>query len=67
MQKNERIINTYEKAEFGSACEIPFSAVIKKELTEVPLVKQIFECMESIPIDRNDTRQSLGGGDIERG
>ena len=58
--ENERIINTYEKAEFGSACEIPFSPVIKKELTEVPLVKQIFECMESIPIDRNDTRQSLG-------
>lgn len=60
MQKNERIINTYEKAEFGSACEIPFSPVIKKELAEVPPVKQIFECMESIPIDRNDTRQSLG-------
>lgn len=41
------------------ACPKPFSPVIKKELMEVPFVKQIFQCLDSFPMDREDTRQSV--------
>lgn len=37
----------------------PFSPVIKKELMDVPVVKQIFICMDAMPMDREDIRQSL--------
>lgn len=42
-----------------AACESPFSPVIKRELTTVPIVKQTFECLESLPMNREDIRQSL--------
>lgn len=38
----------------------PFSPVIKKELLDYPIVKQIFLCMDSFPMDREDVRQSMG-------
>ena len=40
-------------------CEIPLAAVLKKELMEVPLLKQIRECTHSFGMDREDVRQSL--------
>jgi len=43
----------------GATCPIPLGAVLKKELTDVPLLKQIRECTKSFPMDREDVRQSL--------
>lgn len=40
-------------------CERPLAAVLKKELAEVPLLKQILQCTNSFPMDREDVRQSL--------
>ena len=37
----------------------PLAAVLKKELAEVPLLKQIRECTHSFAMDREDARQSL--------
>lgn len=39
--------------------ERPLAAVLKKELAEVPLLKQIRECTYSFAMDREDVRQSL--------
>lgn len=41
------------------ACERPFSPVIKKELLDTPVIKQIFVCLESLAMDRDDLRQSM--------
>lgn len=41
-------------------CEEPMAAVFKKELSDVPLVKQIIACTKSFSMDREDVRQSLG-------
>ena len=40
-------------------CPVPFSVVAKKELTDVPFLKQVFACMKAYMIDREDVRQSL--------
>ena len=37
----------------------PMAAVLKKELAEVPMLKQIRECTYSYAMDREDVRQSL--------
>jgi len=33
--------------------------VMKKEVANVPFLKQVFACMKAIPLDRNDLRQGL--------
>ncbi len=40
-------------------CERPFSVVAKKELMDIPFLKQIFACTESVSMDREDVRQSM--------
>ena len=35
-------------------CPVPFSVVAKKELTNVPFLKQVFACMKAFMIDRDD-------------
>ncbi len=40
-------------------CPRPIAAVLKKELKNVPLLKQIIACTKSFPMDREDVRQSL--------
>ena len=40
-------------------CERPLGAVLKKELADVPMLKQIRECTYSFAMDREDVRQSL--------
>lgn len=40
-------------------CPRPIAAVLKKELKNVPLLKQIVACTKSFPMDREDVRQSL--------
>lgn len=37
----------------------PLAAVYKKELNDVPLLKEIFACTKSFSMDREDVRQSL--------
>ena len=40
-------------------CEKPFSVVMKKEVQNVPFLKQVFACMKAYAIDREDVRQSM--------
>ncbi|MCD7737260.1 MAG: 1-acyl-sn-glycerol-3-phosphate acyltransferase [Lachnospiraceae bacterium] len=37
----------------------PISAVLKKELAEIPLLKQIIICLGALSLDRSDARQGL--------
>lgn len=37
----------------------PIAAVLKKELNEIPFLKQIVQCTHSYPMDREDVRQSM--------
>lgn len=41
------------------ACDVPFSVVAKKEVKDVPFLKQVFAIMKAKIIDREDVRQSL--------
>jgi len=43
----------------AASCETPLSIVYKKELRNVPLLKQIYACTKSFAMDREDVRQSL--------
>ena len=42
-----------------ATCDMPMGAVFKKELAEVPFIKQIAACTKSFSMDREDVRQSL--------
>ncbi|MCH5249423.1 MAG: 1-acyl-sn-glycerol-3-phosphate acyltransferase [Lachnospiraceae bacterium] len=44
---------------FLDSCPVPFSFVIKKEASNVILLKQIIAALNAIPIDRSDIKQSL--------
>lgn len=44
------IVDSFEK---------PLAAVLKKELNEIPFLKQIVQCTHSYPMDREDVRQSM--------
>lgn len=39
--------------------ERPIAAVLKKELNEIPFLKQIVQCTHSYPMDREDVRQAM--------
>lgn len=41
------------------ACPIPFSVVAKKEVEDVPFLRQVFACMKAFIIDREDIKQSM--------
>ena len=41
------------------ACPVPFSVVAKKEVGEIPFLKQVFACMKAFTMDRSDLRQSM--------
>ena len=43
----------------ASSCPVPLGIVYKKELKDVPLLKQIYACTKSFAMDREDPRQSL--------
>ena len=43
----------------GFMCPRPFSVVMKKEVQDIPFLKQVFACMKAIAIDREDIRQSM--------
>jgi 1-acyl-sn-glycerol-3-phosphate acyltransferase len=40
-------------------CPVPFSVVAKKEVANVPFLKQVFACMRAYIMDREDIRQSM--------
>lgn len=44
----------------AATCDNPLGAVLKKELAEIPFLKQIKECTKSFPMDREDIKQSMG-------
>ena len=41
------------------ACPVPFSVVAKKEVGDIPFLKQVFACMKAFIIDREDLKQSM--------
>ena len=49
----------FEVVAIASTCQRPLSCVLKKELENAPLIKQIIACTKSFPMDREDVRQSL--------
>ena len=49
----------FDVVAIAATCPIPLGAVYKKELREVPLLKQIYACTKSFAMDREDVRQSL--------
>ena len=49
----------YDVLAILDACPIPFSVVAKKEVGNVPFLKQVFTCMKAFIIDREDIKQSM--------
>ena len=49
----------FDVVAIAATCETPLGCVLKKELENVPLIKQIIACTKSFPMDRDDVRQSL--------
>lgn len=44
---------------FLDSCPVPFSFVIKKEASNIILLKQVVKALEGIPMDRGDIKQSM--------
>ncbi|MBO4939283.1 MAG: 1-acyl-sn-glycerol-3-phosphate acyltransferase [Oscillospiraceae bacterium] len=42
-----------------ATCDMPLGAIFKKELADIPFIKQIVSCTRSYAMDREDVRQSL--------
>lgn len=49
----------YDVLAILDACPCPFSVVAKKEVKDVPFLKQVFSCMHAYMIDREDIRQAM--------
>lgn len=49
----------YDVLALFTVCDKPLSAVAKKEVKNIPLLKQVFQCMKAIFMDREDVRQSM--------
>ena len=49
----------YDVLAIMEACPRPFSVVAKKEVANVPFLKQVFACMKALMIDREDIKQSM--------
>ena len=49
----------FDVVAISGTCSTPLSIAYKKELANVPLLKQIFQCTKSFAMDREDVRQSL--------
>lgn len=43
----------------AASCDNPLAAVLKKELAEIPFLKQVKECTHSFAMDREDIKQSM--------
>lgn len=49
----------YDVLAIMEACPVPFSVVAKKEVQDVPFLREVFACMRAFMIDRENLRQSL--------
>lgn len=49
----------YDVLAIVEACPRPFSVVMKKEVANIPFLKQVFACMGAQALDRSDVRQGL--------
>ena len=49
----------FDVVAIAATCTLPLGCVLKKELKDVPLLKQIIACTKSFHMDREDVRQSL--------
>lgn len=49
----------YDVLAIIEACPRPFSVVAKKEIADIPFLKQVFACMKAYMIDRDDVRQAM--------
>ena len=49
----------YDVLAILAVCPVPFSVVAKKEVADIPFLKQVFACMKAYIIDREDIRQSM--------
>lgn len=49
----------FDVVAIAATCSRPLGCVLKKELENVPFLKQIIRCTKSFPMDRDDVRQSL--------
>ena len=49
----------YDVLAIVDACPTPFSVVAKKEVGNVPFLRQVFACMKAYIMDREDIRQSM--------
>ena len=49
----------FDVVALAATCPRPLACVLKKELKDVPLIKQILAMTKSFPMDREDVRQSL--------
>lgn len=49
----------YDVLAIIEACPTPFSVVAKKEVGNIPFLKQVFACMKAYLMDREDLRQSM--------
>lgn len=49
----------YDVLAIIDACDANFGVVAKKEVANIPFLKQVFACTKSLMIDREDIRQSM--------
>lgn len=49
----------YDVLAIIEACPTPFSVVAKKEVGNIPFLRQVFTCMKAFLMDREDIRQSM--------
>ena len=49
----------FDVVAIAATCPTPLGAVLKKELKNIPFLKQIIACTKSFSMDREDVRQSL--------
>ena len=49
----------FDVVAIAASCKKPLGIVYKKELTNVPVLKEILTCTKSFAMDRDDVRQSL--------
>ena len=49
----------FDVVALAATCPTPMGIVLKKELKDIPFLKQVITCTRSFPMDREDVRQSL--------
>lgn len=49
----------YDMLALVGTCTVPLSSVAKKEVANVPFLKQVFQCTRAFMIDRDDVKQAM--------